>query len=143
MSDESPLNELQSSTRMLAHDILALADLQLQLFRADGQELARKAAPKLVLAAAGVVIATSSLPLLMVGMAYALVELAEFPIWGAMLSSAVIGIIIGAIAVVVGIKRLQPLTGVWQRSTGELRENVEFLKETLRGPRRKNEDVGS
>jgi hypothetical protein len=134
MSDESPLNELQSSTRMLVHDILALTDLQLQLFRADGQEMARQAAPKLVLAAAGVVIAASSLPLLMVGLAYALVELAEFPIWAAMLTSAVIGIIIGAVAVVVGIKRLQPLSGIWQRSTGELRENVEFLKETLKRP---------
>ena len=134
MSDESPLNELQSNTRMLAHDIVALADLQLQLFRADGREMARKAAPKLILAAAGFVIATSSLPLLMVGLAYALVELAEFPIWGAMLSSAFVGIIIGAVAVVVGIKRLQPLSGIWQRSTGELRENVEFLKETLKRP---------
>ena len=134
MTDESPLNELQSSTRMLAHDILALADLQLQLFRADGKEMARKAAPKLVLAAAGVVIAASSLPLLMVGLAYALVELAGFPIWAAMLSSAVIGIIIGAVAVIVGIKRLQPLSGIWQRSTGELRDNVEFLKETLKRP---------
>ena len=134
MSNESPLSELQSSTRMLAHDILALADLQLQLFRADGQEMARQAAPKLILAGAGGVIAASSLPLLMVGLAYALVELAEFPIWGAMLTSAVIGIIIGAVAVVVGIKRLQPLSGIWQRSTGELRENVEFLKETLKRP---------
>jgi uncharacterized membrane protein YqjE len=134
MSDESPLNELQSSTRMLAHDIVALADLQLQLFRADGREMARQAAPKLVMAAVGVVIAASSLPLLMVGLAYALVELAEFPIWAAMLSSAVIGIIIGAVTVIVGIKRLQPLSGIWQRSTGELRENVEFLKETLRTP---------
>ena len=134
MSNETPLSELQSSTRMLVYDIVALADLQLQLFRADGREMARQAAPKLVLAAAGVVIAASSLPLLMVGLAYALVELAEFPIWAAMLSSAVIGIIIGAIAVVVGIKRLQPLSGIWQRSTGELRENVEFLKETLKRP---------
>ena len=134
MSDKSPLSDLQSSTRMLVHDILALADLQLQLFRADGQEMARKAAPKLVLAAVGVVIAASSLPLLMVGLAYALVELAGFPIWAAMLSSAVIGIIVGAIAVVIGIKRLQPLSGIWQRSTGELRENVEFLKETLKRP---------
>ena len=134
MSDKSPLSDLQSSTRMLVHDILALADLQLQLFRADGQEMARKAAPKLVLAAVGVVIAASSLPLLMVGLAYALVELAGFPIWAAMLTSAVIGLIIGAVAVVVGIKRLQPLSGIWQRSTGELRENVEFLKETLKRP---------
>ena len=134
MSDESPLNELQSSTRMLVHDILALADLQLQLFAADGQEMARQAAPKLILAGAGVIIAASSLPLLMVGMAYALVDFAGFPVWAAMLTSAVIGIIIGALAAVVGIKRLQPLSGIWQRSSGELRENVEFLKETLKIP---------
>ena len=135
MSDESPLRELQSRTRMLAHDIVTLADLPLQLFRADGQEMARKAAPKLVLAGAGVVIAASSLPLLIVGLAYALVELAGFPVWGAMLLSAVIGLIIGAIAVVVGIKRLNPLPGIRRRSTGELRENVEFLKATLKRPR--------
>lgn len=134
MSDGSPIRELQSNTRMLVRDILALADLQLQLFRADGREMARKAAPNLVLAAVGFVIVASSLPLFMVGLAYALVELAGFPIWAAMFTSAVIGIILGAIAVVVGIKQLQSLSGIWQRSTGELRENVEFLKETLKRP---------
>lgn len=132
MSDESPLSELQSSTWMLVHDVLALADLQLQLFAADGQEMARKATPKLVMAASGAIIAMSSLPLLLVGLAYALVELAGFPVWLAMLCSALSGIIIGGGAVVIGVKRLQPLTGIWQRSTGELRENVEFLKETLK-----------
>ncbi len=116
MIDESPLSELQSSTRMLVHDVLALAELQIQLFAADGQEMARKATPKLVMAASGAIIAMSSLPLLAVGFAYALVELAGFPVWLAMLSSAVSGIIIGGIAVVVGAKRLRPLFGIWQRS---------------------------
>ena len=131
MSDQSPLHELQSSTRMLVHDVVSLADLQLQLFAADGREMARKATPKLVMAAAGVTVAMSGLPLLLVALAYALVELAGYPIWLAMLGSAIAGMILGGVAALVGIKRLRPVFDVWQRSAGELRENVDFLKETL------------
>ena len=45
MSDRSPINALQSSTRMLVRDAVELAELQLQLFAADGREMARKSAP--------------------------------------------------------------------------------------------------
>ena len=131
MSDKSPISALQSSTRMLVRDAVELADLQLQLFAADGREMARKSAPPLLTVVAGLVIAISGLPLLMVGLAYALVELAGFPVWIAMFSSAVIGVVIGGAAMVVGIKWLQPQLEIWRRSAGELKENVEFLKGSL------------
>ena len=116
---------------MLVRDAVELADLQLQLFAADGREMARKSAPPLLTVVAGLVIAISGLPLLMVGLAYALVELAGFPVWIAMFSSAVIGVVIGGAAVAVGIKWLQPQLEIWRRSAGELKENVEFLKGAL------------
>jgi hypothetical protein len=131
MSEKSPINTLRSSTRMLVHDAVELAELQLQLFAADGREMARKSAPPLLMIVAGLVIAISGLPLLMVGLAYVLVELAGFPIWLAMLSSAVAGIVIGGAAVAVGIKWLGPQLEIWRRSAGELKENVEFLKGSL------------
>ena len=117
---------------MLVHDAMELADLQLQLFADDGREMARKAAPLLLLAAIGVTIAFTALPLLMVAFAYALVEVAGFAVWLAMLSSAVASVVIGGAAVLIGIKRLQPHLTIWQRSANELRENVDFLKATLR-----------
>jgi len=131
MSEKSPINALQSSTRMLVHDAVELADLQLQLFAADGREMARKSAPPLLTVVAGVTVAMSALPLLLVSLAYALVELAGFPIWLAMLVSAVTGIAIGGAAVMVGIRWLQPQLEIWRRSAGELKENVEFLKGSL------------
>ena len=134
MSGRSPISELQSSTRMLVHDAVELADLQLQLFAADGREMARKSTPPLLMIVAGVVIAISGLPLLLIGLAYALVELAGFPIWIAMLITAIAGIAIGGAAVVVGIKWLQPQLEIWRRSAGELKENVEFLKGSLSRP---------
>jgi len=132
MSDRSPINALQSSTRMLVRDAVELAELQLQLFAADGREMARKSAPPLLTVMAGVTVAMSGLPLLLVGLAYVLVELAGFPIWLAMLSSAVTGIAIGGAAVLVGIKWLRPQLEIWRRSAGELKENVAFLKGELR-----------
>ena len=117
---------------MLAHDAMELADLQMQLFAADGQEMARKATPLLVIAAIGVTIAFSCLTVLPIALAYALVELAGLPIWLAMLSSAVAGIVLGGVAVVVSFRRLQPHLTIWRRSAAELRENVDFLKATLR-----------
>jgi len=131
MSEKSPINALQSSTRMLVHDAVELADLQLQLFAADGREMARKSAPPLLTVVAGVTVAMSALPLLLVSLAYALVELAGFPIWLAMLVSAVTGIAIGGAAVMVGIRWLRPQLEIWRRSAGELKENVEFLKGSL------------
>ena len=132
MSDESPIRALQSSTRMLLRDAVELAELQLQLFAADGRDTARKSAPPVLTVIAGVTIFMSALPLLLVGLAYALVELAGFPIWLAMFSSAVTGFVIGGAAVLVGLKWLRPQLEIWRRSAGELKENIAFLKGELR-----------
>ena len=134
MSDKSPISSLQSSTRLLVRDAVELAELQLQLFAADGREMAHKSAPPVVMIVAGVVIAISGLPLLLVGLAYVLVELAGFPIWLAMFSSAVTGFVIGGVAVLVGLRWLRPQLEIWRRSAGELKENVEFLKGSLSRP---------
>jgi hypothetical protein len=117
---------------MLVRDAVELAELQLQLFAADGRDTARKSAPPVLTVVAGVTIAMSGLPLLLVGLAYALVELAEIPIWLAMFSSAVTGFVIGGVAVFVGLKWLRPQLEIWRRSAGELKENVAFLKGELR-----------
>jgi len=131
MSGRSTINALQSSTRMLVRDAVELTELQLQLFAADGREMARKSTPPLLTVVAGVTVAVSSLPLLLVGLAYALVELAGFSIWFAMFCTAFIGIVAGATAVVGGLRWLRPQLQIWQRSAAELRENVEFLKRSL------------
>jgi hypothetical protein len=117
---------------MLVRDAVELAELQLQLFAADGRDTARKSAPPVLTVVAGVTIAMSALPLLLVGLAYALVERAGFPIWLAMFSSAITGFVIGGVAVFVGIKWLRPQLEIWRRSAGELKENVAFLKGELR-----------
>lgn len=132
MSEKSPINTLRSSTRMLVRDAVELAELQLQLFAADGREMARKSAPPVLTVIAGVTVAMSGLPLLLVGLAYALVELAGFPVWVAMLSSAAIGVVIGGVAALIGIRWLRPQLEIWRRSAGELKENVAFLKGELR-----------
>ena len=131
MSRNSPISELQSSTRKLVHDTVELAELQLQLFAADGREMARKSAPPLFLMAAGVTVAISGLPLLLAALASALIEYASFPIWLAMITSTVAGLGIGGVAVAVGIKWLQPQLTIWRRSADELKKNVDFLKGSL------------
>jgi uncharacterized membrane protein YdbT with pleckstrin-like domain len=118
---------------MLVHDAVELAELQLQLFAADGREMARKSAPPVLTVIAGVTVAMSALPLLLVSLAYALVDLAGLPIWLAILSSAIIGVVIGGVAVLVGIRWLRPQLEIWRRSAGELKENVTFLKGALHG----------
>jgi hypothetical protein len=116
---------------MLVHDAVELAELQLQLFAADGREMARKSAPPVLTMVAGVTVAMSALPLLLVGLAYALVELAGFPVWLAMFSSAVVGFVLGGVAVLIGIRWLRPQLEIWRRSAGELKDNVAFLKGEL------------
>jgi hypothetical protein len=116
---------------MLVRDAVELAQLQLQLFAADGREMAQKSAPPLLTIAAGVTVAMSGLPLLLVGFAYALVELAGFSVWLAMFCSAFIGIVVGALAVFVGLRWLRPQLEIWRRSAAEFRENIDFLKQSL------------
>lgn len=131
MSDQSPITALQSSTRELVRDAVELAELQLQLFRADGREMAKKSTPPLLTVAAGVTIAMSSLPLILVGFAYALVEVAGLSVWLAMFCSALCGITVGALAVFVGLRWLKPQLEIWRRSAAELKQNVDFLKRSL------------
>ena len=131
MSDQSPITALQSSTRELVRDAVELAELQLQLFRADGREMAKKSTPPLLTVAAGVTIAMSSLPLFLVGFAYALVEVVGLSVWLAMFCSALSGIMIGALAVFVGLRWLKPQLEIWRRSAAELKQNVDFLKRSL------------
>jgi len=119
-----------SSPLRLLRDGVELAELQLQMFAADGRECARKSTSPLVMVAAGVVVGVSGLPLLLVGLAYALVELAGFPVWLAMLSGAISGFVIGGALVIVGARWLRPQLAIWERSTGELKRNLEWLKET-------------
>ena len=118
---------------MLVRDTVELAELQLQLFKADGREMTQKSAPPLLTMVAGVTVAMSALPLLLVGFAYALVEMAGLPVWLAMVCSAVSGIVVGALAVFGGLRWLQPQLEIWRRSAAELKENVDFLKRSLEG----------
>jgi len=131
MSGTSPIDALKSNTQMLVRDAVELTELQLQLFAADGREMAQKSAPPLLTVVAGVTIAMSGLPLLLVAFAYALVELAGFSVWLAMVCSALSGIAVGALAVFVGLRWLRPQLEIWRRSAAELRENIDFLKRSL------------
>lgn len=92
------------------------------------REMALKVTPLLLVIAIGITIVLGSLPMLLIALAYALVELAGFPIWLAMLSSSVAGMAAGGVTVLIAIRRLRPHLTIWRRSATELRENVDFLK---------------
>jgi hypothetical protein len=125
---------VQASGRQLAYDVVELADLQLRLFAADGQECARRITPPVLMMVVGLVIVLGGLPLALVGLAYALVDLAGLPVWIAILCSVTAGSLLGTALIVAGARRAGPQLAIWQRSTGELRENIQWLKAALQRP---------
>lgn len=127
----SPPRAVARNAKSLTHHIFDLAELQSQLLAADMSECSRRAIPPLAMIVAGVVVALSGLPLLLLSLVFGLVAAAQWPIWLAMLVSAVAGFTCGALLAWGGWRLLRPRMCILQRSGAELRENLRWLKTAL------------
>ena len=123
---------MRSSTRGLAHDALELAELQVRLFAADGQQCVQKSFPPLLVMMVGFVLALSGFPFALLSAMYALIEYAEFAAWLAALCSAAIGIVVGGLLAAVGFVWLRPQLSILVHSFSDLKDNLDWLKTALR-----------
>ncbi len=115
----------------LARDAVTLAELQSRLFKVEMQQSLRALVLPLILWGAALGIALSAVYVLLVSLAYTMVEFAE---WSRALSFLFSGVVGGGVAGAIawaGWARLRATWSVWERSREELHRNVEWIKQAL------------
>jgi hypothetical protein len=118
----------------LAHDIVSLAELQLELFRVDCREGLRQIMiPVALLLCAGVV-AAGTVPIAMILVADFLTQATDLSRAAAFSIAAMNGVIVALAIEVVGWPYLRGVVRVFERSREELASNVTWIKHALKRP---------
>lgn len=132
---DSPSGEIRHGVRQVAHDVIMLAELQADLLRVEMRDLTtRVALPVAAMIVGAVILALTSLPVLLLCVAYALHEYAEWSLTAALGAAGGGGAVVAAILGFLAIKRIKSLGNAFGRSRGELARNVQWLKEVLSHP---------
>lgn len=118
----------------LAHDVIALAELQVQLLAVDLRDSRARAVLPVALLVSGVLLALGAMPVLLLGIGWLLVRQAGWTEGAAFLTVGGGAILLAAAIAWIGSRKLQSAIEVLARSCGELSENVQWLKQTLNRP---------
>lgn len=116
----------------LSHDVLALLELQVRLFLYDISETFSRGRTPAVMIALGLVMALGALPLLLLGGARAMIDLAGFTAHSAYFA---VGFTTLALAIAIGwgaFRSLRTTLEPLHRSQAEFQQNIVLLKTMLR-----------
>lgn len=127
-----PAEAFQHSMADLAHDAVALAELQGRLFAVDAKETGRRAVLPTVLAAAGAVLFLGTILIVLLGIAALLYEVAGLPAWASLLLTAVGALLAVGMLLAVAWNRYQRSTWPIKRSQDELVRNVRWMMDVLK-----------
>jgi len=115
-----------------AHDLAALAELQMKLFAVDlrdGKQHAAMGAPWLM---GALVLGLAAVPVILLGAASALVDLGLLPQSAAQLIVGVVALAAAGGAAMLGIKHFRQASTTFQRSRREFNETLSWVKDTLK-----------
>jgi hypothetical protein len=133
-STQSPPQGVAKGMGELAHDIVSLAELQLELFRVDCREGLRQIMiPVALLLFAGVV-ATGTVPIALILVAEFLTQATSLSRAAAFSIAAMSGVIVALAIGVVGWSYLRGVVRVFERSREELTSNMTWIKHALKRP---------
>ena len=129
---EPPTQAITRNMADLAHDVTLLAELQTRLFAADARQAAQRAAiPSAALVLAGIA-ALSCIPIVLMGIAWLLAEVAGLPVYAGFLITAAVVLLICAVLAAVSWVRLRRSLDTFSRSRDEFNSNVRWIKTVLR-----------
>jgi len=131
-STESPATVVARSFAELAHDVATMAELQAELFKTEFQQARRDMVMPLLLLTVAAVVGLGCVPVLLLSLAYALVELAGLSQAVSLLIAALVGLLGGAVAALLGWRKLRDSSMTWERSREELSRNVTWIKQVLK-----------
>jgi hypothetical protein len=133
-STQSPPKGVAKGMGELTHDIVALAEFQFELFRADCREgIKRILIPVALLLFAGIV-AVGTAPIALIFVAEFLVQTAGLSRAAAFSIAAMSGVIVALVIGVVGWSYLHRVVRVFERSREELASNMTWIKHALKPP---------
>jgi hypothetical protein len=127
----SPLEGVVESVAGLGGDIAALAELQGKLALADLKVSAGEAAIPTLMLATGLVVALSSVPVALVGLAYLVAEATGWRTSLAFLVTAAAVMVLALVVALVGYLGLTKSFSSFRRSRDELTRNVAWIKTVL------------
>jgi uncharacterized membrane protein YqjE len=128
----APAHAMGRSVRQLGSDVVALMELQAELFQVDASEWARSFIRPIAAIVVAAIVLLATAPVALISLGYLLAAATELPLWGAMMTAAGIGLGLAAAAAGIGIWLLKRNRPALHRFRTELKKNVCWLKETLR-----------
>lgn len=128
----APARSMGRSVRQLGSDVITLMELQAELLQVDLREWLQSFIRPLAALLGAAIILLATAPVALVSVGFLLAAKTELPLWGAMMTATLIGLLLAAASAGVGFWLVKRDRRVLQRFRTELRKNVQWLKETLR-----------
>jgi len=119
----------------LTHDVIELAELQVQLLGLDMKETTQKTRTSLILAILGVCMLLGSIPVALIALGEFLVEQMGWAQSTGLIVATLVGVVLSLLILAAAWWRLRSGMGTLQRSREELNRNIAWIKASLRsGP---------
>ncbi|QDT75501.1 phage holin family protein [Lacipirellula limnantheis] len=128
----APARSMGRSVRQLGSDVITLMELQAELLQVDLREWLHSFIRPLAALLGAAIILLATAPVALVSVGFLLAAKTELPLWGAMMTATLIGLLLAAASAGVGFWLVKRDRRVLQRFRTELRKNLQWLKETLR-----------
>lgn len=131
-SDPAPPDGVAKDVAELTHDVVALAELQYELFRSDYRQGVQGLLISVALLLISGIVAAGTVPMLLLVMAEFLVQTAGLSRAAAYGIAALSGGLVAVALGVVGWSRIRGVGRVFERSRRELAHNLTWIKQTLK-----------
>lgn len=129
----NPLTGLLSSASDVAIDIMEIGELQVRLAKLDAQSAIDRSIAGATLIFGGGVTAIASLPLIALGLANAISDNLDIPLWKVQIVIGATSTCVALLLVALGAIRLRYAMTSFSRTSSELSSNVNWLKQLVRG----------
>jgi uncharacterized membrane protein YqjE len=129
-----PGRVLGRSVSHLGSDIITLVELQTALFQVDFRDWSRGMVKAAIALVAALAFLLASTPVLVLSLGYFINEATDLSLSLSMLIAAGAGLLIAGVCAAVGLWMLKRDQSVFHRFKGELKQNVNWLKQVLKNP---------
>lgn len=130
-SAKSPTKTVVRNTAKLFHDAVTLVELQAELVKIEAQQSLRKTVRPVVLLIAAACLALGCTPVLLLSLAYVLIDAAGLSHGLSLLIAGCAGLIVAVAVIAVAIRRLTHGVIGFSRSIEEFKRNISWMKQAL------------
>lgn len=127
-----PTTAVAKNVGSLTHDLITLAELQWELLQVDTSRSIRRLLILIVVGVVAAAMLVGCVPVALIALGYVLTEQFELSMSASMICSAGVGVVIGALLLLVAYLLSKQLTAGFDESKSEFAKNVQWLKSTLR-----------